>query len=112
ALAARKKGGGFGILHFDAHSDTRRAYEGFAHSHASIMHNVLEDVPEVKKLVQVGIRDVCEEEIAYVRGQGERVAVFFDRDIVRRKQDGEPFTAIARAIAGSLPEEVWVSFDI
>lgn len=111
AMAARKKSG-FGILHFDAHSDTRRAYEGFVHSHASIMHNVLEDVPEVKKLVQVGIRDVCEEEIDYVRSLGDRVTVFFDRDIARRKQDGERFTAIAREIAGALPEEVWVSFDI
>src|SRR4051794_15997820 len=29
----------FGILHFDAHSDTRKAYEGFTYSHASIMYN-------------------------------------------------------------------------
>jgi agmatinase len=27
----------FGILHFDAHSDLRDAYEGFTYSHASIM---------------------------------------------------------------------------
>ncbi len=111
AMAARKKGG-FGVLHFDAHSDTRKAYEGFTHSHASIMHNVLEDVPEVKKLVQVGIRDVCEEEIGYTRERSGRVSVFFDRDIARRKLDGEKFSAIAREIATELPDEVWVSFDI
>lgn len=111
AMAARKKDG-FGVLHFDAHSDTRKAYEGFTHSHASIMHNVLEDVPEVKKLVQVGIRDVCEEEIGYTRERSGRVSVFFDRDIARRKLDGEKFSAIAREIATELPDEVWVSFDI
>lgn len=111
ATAARRKGG-FGILHFDAHSDTRKAYEGFSHSHASIMHNVLEDLAEVKKLVQVGIRDVCEEEIGYTRALGGRVSIFFDRDIARRKLDGEKFSTIAKEIAKELPDEVWVSFDI
>lgn len=103
---------GFGVLHFDAHSDTRDAYEGFTHSHASIMHNVLEAVPEVSKLVQVGIRDVCEAEVSYCAAQGERVAVFYDRNIAQRKMEGEPFARIAREIAAALPSLVWVSFDI
>lgn len=103
---------GLGVLHFDAHSDTRKAYEGFEHSHASIMYNVLEGIPEVTKLVQVGIRDVCEAEIDYCRGQGERVSVFFDRDLSRRKMDGEGFASIARDVVAALPERVWVSFDI
>lgn len=110
ALAARKKS--FGVLHFDAHSDTRRAYEGFTHSHASIMFNVLERIPQVTKLVQVGIRDVCEEEILTTRGQGKRVRMFTDRDVAMRKLAGEPFAAVAREIAAELPDEVWVSFDI
>ena len=38
-----------GILHVDAHADLRDAYEGFAHSHASIMHNVLQGIPGVEK---------------------------------------------------------------
>src|ERR1039458_8149520 len=29
----------YGILQFDAHADLRTAYEGFTHSHASIMYN-------------------------------------------------------------------------
>lgn len=102
----------FGVLHFDAHSDTRDAYEGFSHSHASIMHNVLEDVPQVVKLVQVGIRDVCEEEVRYCEAQGERVQVFYDRAIARRRMEGEPFVRVAREIAAALPDEVWISFDI
>lgn len=102
----------FGVLHFDAHSDTRDAYEGFAHSHASIMHNVLEGVPEVEKLVQVGIRDVCEAEVEYCRSKGDRVSVFYDRMISRRKMEGEPFAQIAREIAAALPNQIWISFDI
>ena len=106
------KTGSLGVLHFDAHSDTRKAYEGFAFSHASIMNNVLESIPGVTKLVQVGIRDVCDEEMEFCRSQGARVSMFTDRGIAMRKQEGEPFVRIARAIAETLPNQVWVSFDI
>jgi agmatinase len=115
ALAASRKNAlvkPFGVLHFDAHSDTRKAYEGFAHSHASIMWNVLEAIPLVSKLVQVGIRDVCEDEIAYTRSLGERVRIFFDRDIAMKRLAGEPFLAVVREIVDALPEEIWVSFDV
>jgi agmatinase len=110
ALAEKRPS--FGVLHFDAHSDTRRAYEGFLHSHASIMFNVLERVPQVTKLVQVGIRDVCEEEIEYCKSQGARVRMFSDRELVKRRHAGEPFAATVRDIVKELPDEVWVSFDI
>jgi agmatinase len=102
----------FGVLHFDAHSDTRHAYEGFEWSHASIMHNVLEHVPQVTKLVQVGIRDVCEQEIDYCRSQGARVEIFFDRDLQRRKLEGQAWAVMAGEIIERLPRDVWVSFDI
>lgn len=102
----------YGILHFDAHSDTRRAYEGFEHSHASIMFNVLERIPQVSKVVQVGIRDVCEEEIDYCRRQGERVRMFTERELVKRRHAGEPFTKTVTDIVSELPDHVWVSFDI
>jgi agmatinase len=102
----------FGVLHFDAHSDTRRAYEGFVHSHASIMFNVLEQIPQVTKLVQVGIRDVCEQEIDYCKSQGGRVRMFSDRELVKRRHAGESFAATAQAIVAELPASVWVSFDI
>ena len=46
ALGARHEA--FGILHIDAHCDLRDAYEGFEFSHASIMFNVLRDVPQVQ----------------------------------------------------------------
>ena len=41
----------FGILQIDAHMDLRKAYEGFNYSHASIMYNALQEIPEIKKLV-------------------------------------------------------------
>jgi agmatinase len=110
--AIAEKHPGFGILHFDAHSDTRKAYEGFEWSHASIMHNALERIPGIGKLVQVGIRDVCEEEIEYTASQKARVKTFFDRNNQRRKIEGTTWATIAKEIVAELPKEVWVSFDI
>ncbi len=101
-----------GVLHFDAHSDTRDAYEGFRYSHASIMRNVCDRVPQVTRLVQVGIRDFCEEEMDYIRAQGDRMAVFFDRDLQNRKFRGDSWANVTRDIIAKLPEHVWVSFDI
>lgn len=102
----------FGILHFDAHFDLRKAYEGFAWSHASIMRNVLENIAAVRRLVPVGIRDFCEEEADYAASQGERVRIFFDGDLARRALSGEAWDRLAQEIAEALPEKVWVSFDI
>ena len=110
--AIAEKHPSFGILHFDAHSDTRNAYEGFQWSHASIMHNVLENIPQVKKLVQVGIRDFCEEEITFCESQGDRVSIFFDTKLAAMKFSGTPWAKITDQIIEQLPQEVWVSFDI
>jgi agmatinase len=103
---------GFGILHFDAHADLRHAYEGFSWSHASIMHNVVESIPQLGALVQVGIRDLCEQEADYAASKVEKIRMFPDRDLSRRRFEGAFFGAIAREIVGCLPNEVWISFDI
>jgi agmatinase len=110
--AAAECKGSFGILHFDAHSDTRSAYMGFRHSHASIMRNAAEQIPGITHFVQVGIRDFCEEELEFTRSQGERFEVFYDQVLQSRKMSGTPFSNIAREIIQNLPEQVWVSFDI
>jgi agmatinase len=47
----------FGILQIDAHCDLRIEYNGFNYSHASIMYNALEEIKNLKALVQIGIRD-------------------------------------------------------
>jgi len=110
AAAARSRG--FGILHLDAHSDTRDAFEGLRWSHASIMRNVLEDIPQVRRLVQVGIRDFCEEEHLYCRGLGKRVRTFRAQDLAAARFAGKSWDRTARDIVARLPKDVWVSFDI
>lgn len=103
---------GLGILHLDAHADLRTAYEGFTWSHASIMGNVLERLPGVARLVQVAIRDLCEEEVEIARAAGARVCMITDRELQRKRHDGISFRALADEIVASLPALVYLSFDI
>src|SRR5215217_6542367 len=79
--AIAEKHGAFGILQIDAHCDLRENYEGFVYSHASIMYNTLKEIPQVKKLVQVGVRDYSQGEAEYIEQHKDRVVTYFDRDI-------------------------------
>ncbi len=110
--ALAEKHGEFGILQFDAHCDLRRKYEEFSYSHASIMYNALTEIPGIQKLVQIGIRDICEEEWAYINNSNNRVVTYFDKDIKERQYEGETWKKIADEMIGQLPENVYLSFDI
>lgn len=103
--------GQFGILQIDAHADLRNAYEGFEFSHASIMFNALKE-KNVTRLVQVGIRDYCEEEVAVVERSGGRVKCFYDRDLKHAQAEGETWKRTCDRIIRSLPKELYISFDI
>ncbi len=102
---------GLGILHVDAHADLRRAYEGFEWSHASIMENVSRKIPNVKKIVAVGIRDFCEEENDRIFESEGRISTHFDVDLARARRNGS-LDELFSSIAHELPENVYVSFDI
>jgi agmatinase len=69
---------GLGILHLDAHADLRDAYEGFSFSHASIFNNVMNRLPDVAKLVQVGIRDLGDAEHEMISSSQGRIVTHFD----------------------------------
>lgn len=102
----------YGVLHFDAHHDLRKAYEGFEHSHASIMRNVCDHIPSVKKLVQVGIRDFCEEESDFAQANKNKIKTYYDRDLKQALYSGKTWATVANEIVGHLPEHVFISFDI
>jgi agmatinase len=110
--AAAEQYPGLGILHLDAHMDFRPAYEGFTYSHASIMYNVMREIDPVGKLVQIGIRDMSEEEIEFGQTQGARVTTHFDDVWAERLLRGEAFETLARPALKELPETVYLSFDI
>jgi len=108
--ALAKQHGAFGVLQIDAHMDLRQAYEGFTYSHASIFYNALQ-LPQITQLTQVGIRDYCEEEVAFAEKSG-RCTVFYDHQLQRQQFNGTSWSAICKAIVDTLPQEVYVSFDI
>ena len=101
-----------GILHLDAHADLRDAYEGFTWSHASIMFNVVMKVPEVKKLVQVGIRDFCEAEFEMIEASNGKIETFFDANLARSKLGGMAWREMVDNLVSVLPHNVYLSFDI
>lgn len=102
----------FGILQIDAHCDLRKGYENFTYSHASIMYNALKEIPALSKLVQVGVRDYCEEEWDYLKNNQDRVTTYFDKDIKERIFEGDTWKKIADEIVDKLPSQVYVSFDV
>ncbi len=108
--AAAQAHPGLGVLHVDAHADLREAYEGFAYSHASIFHNVL-DQCDVGNIVQVGIRDLGHRELA--RTQTEpRLHLWTDIRMADALAEGTAYAALVDQMIAPLPQDVWVSFDI
>lgn len=105
--------GDMGVLHVDAHADLREAYQGYEHSHASIMFNVTEQI-RPKTLVQVGIRDFGRAEYEYSeahRSSG-RIHTHYDRNLKRALEDGTTWTKLVDRILEPLPQNVYLSFDI
>ena len=108
--AAAQHFGEISILHFDAHADLRNAYEGFDDSHASIMFNVLKH-RNVKKIVQVGVRDVSQFEIDLIKND-DRIKDYPDWTLQGRKARGESWHQISEEIISNLGKQVYISFDI
>ena len=104
--------GDYGILQIDAHNDLRIGYEDFKYSHASIMYNALTEIPAIKRLVQVGVRDYCSEEFDYIGNSDQRVITYFDQLLKERQFEGENWKQIVEEIISNLPDKVYISFDI
>jgi len=101
----------FGILHIDAHADLRVAYEGFRYSHASIMYNALNEIPQISQLTQVGVRDFCQEE-ADIINHDPRIRCYTDMEIRQNGFEGKIWKRQCEEIIASLPASVYISFDI
>ena len=101
----------FSILQIDAHADLRKAYEGFEQSHASIMHNVVESCNSLVQLVQVGIRDLSQDE--YERSLNHpKITTYFDWDLKEASFQGKSWKTQCEEIIEALSSDVYISFDI
>lgn len=110
-LIGEKLKGEYSILHLDAHADLRESYQGFKYSHASVMHNILNLPFPPKKLIQVGIRDLCETEYKKI-SNSKTISCFFDVDLSFRLFSGEKWADLCQEIVKSLSSEVYVSLDV
>lgn len=110
--AIGEKYGEFGMIQIDAHCDLRESYEDFVYSHASIMYNALKEVPQLKKLVQAGIRDYSQGEHEYIQQNPGRIKTYFDSEIRTRQYEGESFKQVVDEMISHLPDKVYISFDI
>lgn len=109
--ALAKRYPAFGLLQIDAHADLRQAYEGFEFSHASIMFNALK-LPQVTKLVQVGIRDLCHDEMHLIQQSPGRIAAYPDPLLKQKLYAGVPWLELCQQIVAELPAQVYISFDV
>jgi agmatinase len=111
--AQAEKHGEFGILQVDAHCDFREGYEGFNYSHASIMYNALNEIPELKQIVQVGVSAIFPKENTTSR---KRTVTGLLHSLIKhikdRMYEGESWKSIVDEIIGKLPQKVHISFDI
>jgi agmatinase len=101
----------FGILHIDAHADLRDAYEGFEFSHASIMFNAMK-IPQISKLVQVGLRDICHDEVEIIDQSHHRIVAYYDPAIKQKLYSGTTWIELCQEMISHLPEYVHISFDV
>ena len=108
--AAIEKMPDLGVLQLDAHADLRSAYEGVESSHASIMNRVKALKPDLP-ITQVGLRDLGAKERQRIESDPNIIA-FYDEALVHQQFLGMPWAEQARAIIETLPQQVWLSFDI
>ncbi|WP_297093872.1 agmatinase family protein [uncultured Draconibacterium sp.] len=100
----------FGVVQIDAHLDLRNAYKGFTYSHASVFYNAVQ-MPEIKKLAQVGIRDCCDEEVEFAENN-DRIKMHFDEQLKEEQFNGASWDEQCNEIISELPGNVYISFDV
>jgi agmatinase len=97
AAAARHPG--VSVLQIDAHADLRDSYLEERHSHACAMRRTLDHAP----LVQVGIRNISEEEAGALPGL--RTSIFYDWNM---RQD----PAWIDQVVAALSDTVYITIDL
>ena len=85
------------VLQIDAHADLRDEYHGSPYNHACVMRRA----QEYARVVQVGIRNVCEEEQCNIVPEN----IFYAHNIVGR-------TGWEDEVVARLTDNVYISFDL
>ncbi len=104
-----KFNGDFSIVHIDAHFDFRESYQGFTHSHASIMYNVRTKLKNPPDVYQIGIRDFCESEHKFALTNS---TFLLDQELHSKLLNGKTYNDCLDELFKGLSENIYISFDI
>lgn len=109
ALSEHHKG--IGVLNIDAHADLKHEGVPYTYSHTTVMRNIAEELSCVGKIVEVGVRDINHDELAFATAN-DKVEIHFSEELAARRFEGETWGKICDEICESLPPKVYISFDI
>lgn len=102
---------GVGLLFIDAHADFLCEDEVCNYSHRSIARNIVEEIPTVERLVEVGVRDISRAESEELSAN-DRVELFLAERLAAKRFEGESWGDLCREIVSKLPQKVYISLDI
>lgn len=100
-----------GVLFIDAHCDLRPSGKIFAYSHLSIARNIIDEVPQISKMVQVGVRDMSQEELEFAQ-TNPKIELFCHEQLAHSLYNGQSWSSICDKVVETLPKQVYISFDI
>lgn len=100
----------WGLLHIDAHLDLRIAYQGFKHSHASIIYNVCQIPNKPQSVAHLGVRDFSLSEYKWAKDHAH--GLWTDRKLWALELDPQPWLKTLEEILWPLAQNIYISFDI
>ena len=100
-----------GVLFIDAHSDLRPSGKIFDYSHLSVARNIVDEIPAVSKLVQVGVRDMSREEMDFAQNH-PKITMFCHEKLTAERFSGRSWGEVCDDVVAQLPDKVYISFDI
>ena len=66
----------------------------------------------VTKLVSVGVRDICDQEVETIENSDKRIVPFYDEQLKAKEFNGINWNTTCDEIIHELPQKVYISFDI
>jgi agmatinase len=69
-------------------------------------------IPQISKLIQVGIRDVSFVEIEMIDRSADRIIAYYDSQIKQQLYKGKTWENIYQEAIAHLPQQVYISFDV
>ena len=96
------------VIDFDAHLDLRNCYQDLAISHTTFLRRLNEEL-KPKKIVLIGPRATCKEELAYAEGEGMEL---YSTHRIREEGVKETGRAISKALSGCKHTYLTVDMDV